>query len=100
MNTRYALPASLKLVRQRSQRKIFRLSAAALMMAGLLANIAGIGLNLPGGAAAAQCGHDGGPKFAVNLDQWADAKLKWQNGDLNRNNSAYQEGESVPFRLE
>src|SRR5512147_2541515 len=36
----------------------------------------------------------------VNLDQWANlAGQGWQNGDLNKNNSAYHEGDVVPFRL-
>ncbi len=36
----------------------------------------------------------------VNLDQWANlAGQGWQNGDLNKNNSAYSEGDVVPFRL-
>ncbi len=35
----------------------------------------------------------------VNLDQWANTDGAWQNGDLNKNNSVYAEGEVVPFRL-
>ena len=36
----------------------------------------------------------------VNLDQFANLPGKgWQNGDLNGNNSAYGEGDVVPFRL-
>jgi uncharacterized repeat protein (TIGR01451 family) len=36
----------------------------------------------------------------VNLDQWANKPGQgWQNGDLNKNNSAYAEGDVVPFRL-
>ena len=36
----------------------------------------------------------------VDLDQWANlAGQGWQNGDLNKNNSAYAEGDVVPFRL-
>ena len=36
----------------------------------------------------------------VNLDQWANKPGQgWQNGDLNKNNSAYHEGDVVPFRL-
>ncbi len=36
----------------------------------------------------------------VNLDQWANQPGQgWQNGDLNKNNSAYHEGDVVPFRL-
>src|SRR5439155_6136262 len=36
---------------------------------------------------------------AANLDQWADSvgTAGWQNGDLNKNNSLYAEGEAVPF---
>src|SRR4029453_14340879 len=33
------------------------------------------------------------------LDQYANLDAEWQNGDLNGNNSAYAEGEVVPFRL-
>jgi uncharacterized repeat protein (TIGR01451 family) len=36
----------------------------------------------------------------VNLDQFANLPGQgWQNGDLNGNNSAYSEGDVVPFRL-
>jgi uncharacterized repeat protein (TIGR01451 family) len=36
----------------------------------------------------------------VDLDQWANKPGQgWQNGDLNKNNSAYHEDEVVPFRL-
>jgi uncharacterized repeat protein (TIGR01451 family) len=36
----------------------------------------------------------------VDLDQWANKPGQgWQNGDLNKNNSAYREGDVVPFRL-
>jgi uncharacterized repeat protein (TIGR01451 family) len=36
----------------------------------------------------------------VDLDQFANQPGKgWQNGDLNGNNSAYHEGDVVPFRL-
>ena len=37
----------------------------------------------------------------VNLDQCANdtTPCTWQNGDLNGNNSAYAEGDVVPFRL-
>jgi uncharacterized repeat protein (TIGR01451 family) len=35
----------------------------------------------------------------VDLDQYANVDAAWQNGDLNGNNSAYSEGEVVPFRL-
>jgi uncharacterized repeat protein (TIGR01451 family) len=36
----------------------------------------------------------------VNLDQWANKPGQgWQNGDLNKNNSAYHEDDVVPFRL-
>ncbi|MFL5790698.1 MAG: hypothetical protein ACJ76A_04275, partial [Actinomycetota bacterium] len=36
----------------------------------------------------------------VNLDQWANLSGQgWQNGDLNKNNSAYHESDVVPFRL-
>jgi len=36
----------------------------------------------------------------VNLDQWANQSGQgWQNGDLNKNNSAYHESDVVPFRL-
>ncbi|MBU6424458.1 MAG: hypothetical protein KGQ88_10520, partial [Chloroflexi bacterium] len=37
----------------------------------------------------------------VDLDQCANLSTPchWQNGDLNKNNSAYYEGDVVPFRL-
>src|SRR4051794_28860895 len=36
----------------------------------------------------------------VDLDQWANKPGQgWQNGDLNKNNSAYHEDDVVPFRL-
>jgi uncharacterized repeat protein (TIGR01451 family) len=38
--------------------------------------------------------------LTVDLDQWANKPGQgWQNGDLNKNNSAYHEGDVVPFRL-
>src|SRR5205814_795628 len=39
--------------------------------------------------------------LTVNLDQCANGTTpcSWQNGDLNGNNSAYAEGDVVPFRL-
>ncbi len=39
--------------------------------------------------------------LTVNLDQCANltTPCTWQNGNLNQNNSAYAEGEVVPFRL-
>ena len=38
--------------------------------------------------------------LSVNLDQFANLPGQgWQNGDLNGNNSAYGEGDVVPFRL-
>ncbi len=39
--------------------------------------------------------------LTVNLDQCANltSPCSWQNGDLNGNNSAYAEGDVVPFRL-
>ncbi len=40
-----------------------------------------------------------GDSLGVNLDQWANADNEWQNGDLNGSNSAYAEGDVVPFRL-
>jgi hypothetical protein len=38
----------------------------------------------------------------INLDQWADSgnPAAWQNGNLNGSNSAYSEGNSVPFQLQ
>jgi uncharacterized repeat protein (TIGR01451 family) len=35
----------------------------------------------------------------VDLDQYANLDAEWQNGDLNGSNSAYAEGDVVPFRL-
>src|SRR3990170_4460716 len=35
----------------------------------------------------------------VDLDQYANDDAEWQNGNLNGNNSAYAEGDVVPFRL-
>ena len=42
----------------------------------------------------------GGPTGSpnVNLDQYANDDLEWQNGNLNGNNSVYGEGRVVPFR--
>lgn len=50
----------------------------------------------PGAAYAASVNED--------LDQWANGSpppvgASWQNGNLNQNNSAYHEGDAVPFRL-
>lgn len=43
-----------------------------------------------------QCGVGGGDH--LELDQYANTDEKWQHGDLNKNNSAYNEGDSVPYR--
>jgi uncharacterized repeat protein (TIGR01451 family) len=43
-----------------------------------------------------------GTSLNVNLDQCANLSTpncSWQNGDLNKNNSAFAEGDVVPFRL-
>ncbi len=50
------------------------------------------------GASAASLGSS---SQTVNLDQCANLTIPcdWQNGDLNGNNSAYAEGDVVPFRL-
>ena len=43
-----------------------------------------------------------GTSLNVNLDQCANLSTPnctWQNGDLNKNNSAFSEGDVVPFRL-
>src|SRR3970282_980852 len=34
------------------------------------------------------------------LAQWADVDADWQFGNLNSNNSAYQEGEAIPYLLQ
>jgi len=37
--------------------------------------------------------------LTVDLDQWQNRPGAWQNGNLNQSNSAYEEGDVVPFRL-
>src|SRR6266508_5999232 len=75
------------------------LLTASLLLTLLMTLVMGSGLNAsaapdivplaPGGA------------LSVNLDQCANGTTPctWQNGDLNGNNSAYAEGDVVPFRL-
>jgi hypothetical protein len=50
-----------------------------------------------GGKGAASSASAGATQF--RLAQWADLRGRWQFGDLNRSNSAYHEGEAVPFAL-
>jgi hypothetical protein len=40
------------------------------------------------------------PSGQTKLSQWADQTQDWRTGALNSQNSAYSEGETVPFRLE
>ncbi len=40
-----------------------------------------------------------GPAPHYTLAQWADTLARWRFGNLNPQNSAYQEGEGVPFML-
>src|SRR5512144_2558030 len=59
----------------------------------------GMGTMTTGSAAPAPKAPTG--SLNVNLDQCANetTPCSWQNGDLNGNNSAYAEGDVVPFRL-
>ncbi len=40
------------------------------------------------------------PSTQFTLSQWSDVQNQWQNGDLNAQNSAYHEGQSVPFKID
>ncbi|HEU4759098.1 MAG TPA: hypothetical protein VFT91_03855 [Dehalococcoidia bacterium] len=73
-------------------------AAVALGLAFLLVRAAqpgGGGVEAGGGPA----GSAGGGATQFRLAQWADLDGQWQYGDLNQNNSAYHEGEAVPFML-
>src|SRR5512143_38000 len=61
----------------------------------------GMGTILNGAAAPAPAVQSASGSLTVNLDQCANdtTPCAWQNGDLNGNNSAYAEGDVVPFRL-
>src|SRR5512143_875822 len=61
----------------------------------------GMGTILNGAAAPAPAPKLASGSLTVNLDQCANdtTPCSWQNGDLNGNNSAYAEGDVVPFRL-
>src|SRR5512138_2354987 len=61
----------------------------------------GMGTILNGAAAPAPAVQSASGSLNVNLDQCANdtTPCSWQNGDLNGNNSAYAEGDVVPFRL-
>src|SRR5512138_3448928 len=61
----------------------------------------GMGTILNGAAAPAPALQSAASSLSVNLDQCANdtTPCSWQNGDLNGNNSAYAEGDVVPFRL-
>src|SRR5512138_192638 len=61
----------------------------------------GMGTILNGAAAPAPALQSAASSLTVNLDQCANdtTPCAWQNGDLNGNNSAYAEGDVVPFRL-
>ncbi len=73
--------------------------AAFAVLTMLLAS--GVGSVLRGAAAPAAAPQSASGSLTVNLDQCANdlSPCSWQNGDLNGNNSAYAEGDVVPFRL-
>jgi len=80
----------IPLVLSARTRKGFTLFWAALFVLSLLLQYASIAAprNVLAGS------------LNVNLDQWANKPGQgWQNGNLNGNNSAYAEGNVVPFRL-
>ena len=67
----------------------------SLLITMLVTLAIGSGLNAGAAPAAAPS------NLSINLDQCANETdpCGWQNGDLNGNNSAYAEGDVVPFRL-
>src|SRR5262245_41903044 len=71
-----------------------RIAAVVLVLA---ANLLGFGPALTGDAVPSASA----ASLGANLDQCANdtTPCAWQNGDLNGNNSAYAEGDVVPFRL-
>lgn len=78
--------------------------AAAAFLVGLLVLVLGIGLgdgspDQPAFAVEGACGPTGGGTPDFQLCQWADVDLEWQTGDLNAQNSAYREGQSIPYML-
>src|SRR4030095_5537516 len=77
-------------------RKNFLLTTSLLII--MLVTLA-LGSGLSAGAAPAESPLAAG--LNVNLDQCANdtTPCAWQNGDLNGNNSAYAEGDVVPFRF-
>ncbi len=68
---------------------------AGIVIFGFAAIIWAVGSPDGGRPATAQAGS--GTQW--DLSQWSDVHSNWQHGDLNSNNSAYHEGESVPFML-
>src|SRR6266540_4114130 len=73
------------------------LLTTSLLITMLVTLAIGSGLS----AAAAPAAAPLAASLGVNLDQCANqsSPCSWQNGDLNGNNSAYAEGDVVPFRL-
>jgi len=73
--------------------------ATALLLGFVLFVVWATALNHEGDAGGGHPTSSNGPAFQIRLAQWADLRAQWQFGDLNRNNSAYHEGEAVPFML-
>src|SRR5512138_1071313 len=74
------------------------ISTTSILIVLLVTLAVGSGLNAAAAPAAAPLAAG---SLTVNLDQCANdtTPCTWQNGDLNGNNSAYAEGDVVPFRL-
>ena len=88
----------MSVLREGSGTRWLTLAASAIVVS-LLAVAAGLLLGFGGGsneyASAA-----GGGSTQFRLAQWADVDAAWQFGNLNSNNSAYHEGEAIPYLLE
>ena len=72
--------------------------AASAFVVSLIAVTVGL-LFWLGGGVKENASAAGGGSTQFSLAQWADTDAEWRNGDLNSNNSAYHEGESIPYRL-
>ncbi|MDO8611616.1 MAG: hypothetical protein Q7R32_02190 [Dehalococcoidia bacterium] len=73
--------------------------AASAFVVSLIAVTVGL-LFWLGGGGKENASAAGGGSTQFSLAQWADVDADWQFGNLNSNNSAYHEGEAIPYLLQ
>src|SRR3989304_3456363 len=88
----------MSVLREGSRARWLTLAAGAVIVSALaIAAWAMFGL-AGGGKEYASAAGGGSTQF--RLARWADGDADWQFGNLNSNNSAYHEGEAIPYLLE